>query len=380
MRRGVPELVVGLLFALLLTSYIVFTQQVVRDLKGEGKRTSELYARVFRAQIDTTESASTQALFDLSRSIREEGVPLVVTDRAGVPTSSANIPAEIVADESRLRAYVRDLDQQNPPVVDSIVGQIHYGNPPIIRWLHIIPALQAASALVLVLAAAYIVRTRGNAERERVWAGMARESAHQLGTPLSSLSGWIELLEERGVDEPTQMALTQMQADLVRLDRVAHRFERIGREPRRDTVDVAMLVERLGSYFRQRVPTLKHAVSIEVTPPESPFTVLGDAVLLEWSLEVLVKNAVDALAGRGGRIQISTAHREGGGARVTVMDDGPGIPREVRGRIFEPGFTTKSSGWGIGLSLARRIIEENHGGTLRLASADRGTLFEIILP
>ena len=380
MRRGIPELTVGLLFALLLTSYIVFTQQVVRDLKGEGKRTSEKYARVFRAQIDTTESASTQALFDLSRSIREEGVPLVVTDRAGVPTSSANIPATIVNDDSLLRAYIRALDRLNPPVVDSIIGQIHYGNPPIVRWLRIIPALQAASALVLVLAAAYIVRTRGNAERERVWAGMARESAHQLSTPLSSLSGWIELLEERGVDEQTQAALTQMQADLVRLDRGAHRCERIGREPRRDTVDVAALAERLASYFRQRVPTLKHAVSIEVTPPEAPFTVQGDAVLLEWSMEVLVKNAVDALAGRGGHISVKTEERAGGGARVTVSDDGPGIAREVRGRIFEPGFTTKSSGWGIGLSLARRIVEENHGGTLRLASSDRGTSFEIILP
>ena len=380
MRRGVPELTVGLLFALLLTSYIVFTQQVVRDLKGEGKRTSEMYARVFRAQIDTTESASTQALFDLSRSIREEGVPLVVTDRSGVPTSSANIPNEIVNDDSLLRAFIHDLDRQNPPVVDSIIGQIHYGNPPIIRWLHIIPALQAASALVLVLAAVYIVRTRGHAERERVWAGMARESAHQLGTPLSSLSGWIELLEERGVDDQIQSALTQMQADLVRLDRVAHRFERIGRQPRRDTVDVAALAERVASYFRQRVPSLKHAVNIEITRPEAPFTVLGDGVLLEWSLEVLVKNAVDALAGRSGRILIATEVRSGGGARITVSDDGPGIPRELRNRIFEPGFTTKGSGWGIGLSLARRIVEENHGGTLRLASSDRGASFEIILP
>src|SRR3954471_3932539 len=264
MRRGVPELVLGLLFALLLTSYIVFTQQVVRDIKGEGKRTSEMYARVFRAQIDTTESASTQALFDLSRSIREEGVPLVVTDRSGVPTSSANIPNEIVSDDSLLRAYIHDLDQQNPPVVDSIIGQIHYGNPPIIRWLHIIPALQAASALVLVLAAAYIVRRRGHAERERVWAGMARESAHQLGTPLSSLSGWIELLEDRAADDGTRRAVGFMRADLERLDRVAHRFERIGREPRRDAVNVAELVDRIAAYFRARVPKLAHAVTIDV--------------------------------------------------------------------------------------------------------------------
>ena len=380
MRRGLPELVVGLLFAILLSSYVVFTRQVVRDLKGEGKRTSEMYARVFRAQSDTSESASTQALFDLSRSIREQGVPLVVTDRAGRPGPNANLPEGVADDDARLRAYVRELDQQNPPVVDSLVGQIHYGNPPIVRWLRIIPALQAASALVLLLAAVYIVRTRGNAERERVWAGMARESAHQLGTPLSSLSGWIELLEERGTDAPTQSALTQMRADLVRLDRVAHRFERIGREPRRDTVDVAALVDRLGNYFRQRVPTLKHAITIDIVPPDEPFTVLGDAVLLEWSLEVLVKNAVDALAGRGGRIALATVHRPEGGARITVADDGPGVPREVRGRIFEPGFSTKTSGWGIGLSLARRIVEENHGGTIRLAPSDRGASFEIILP
>ncbi len=380
MRRGVPELVVGLLFAILLSSYVVFTRQVVRDLQAEGKRTTEMYARVFRAQVDTSESASTQALFDLSRSIREQGVPLIVTDRAGRPGPSANLPADIAGDEARLRAYVRELDRQNPPVVDSLIGQIHYGNPPIVRWLRIIPALQAASALVLLLAAVYIVRTRGNAERERVWAGMARESAHQLGTPLSSLSGWIELLEERGTDQPTQAALTQMRADLVRLDRVAHRFERIGREPRRDIVDVAALVDRLGNYFRQRVPTLNHAVTIDIVPPDEPFTVLGDAVLLEWSLEVLVKNAVDALAGRGGRISLATVRRLEGGARITIRDDGPGIPREFRGRIFEPGFSTKKSGWGIGLSLARRIVEENHGGTLRLTPSDRGASFEIILP
>ena len=380
MRRGLPELVVGLLLAALLSSYVVFTRQVVRDLKREGKRTSEMYARVFRARIDTSESASTLALFDLAKSIREQGVPLVVTDHAGVPGANANVPDAIVADSARLMAYVRELDVQNPPVVDSLIGEIHYGNPPIVKWLRIIPAIQAGSAFILLLAAIYIVRTRGNAERERVWAGMARESAHQLGTPLSSLSGWIELLEERGADERTQSALTQMRADLLRLDRVAHRFERIGRDPRRDTVDVASLVDRLGNYFRQRVPTLKHAVTIDIVPPEDPFTVLGDAVLLEWSLEVLVKNAVDALAGRGGRITLATVHRPEGGARITVVDDGPGVPRDARGRIFEPGFSTKQSGWGIGLSLARRIVEENHGGSLRLVPSDRGASFEIILP
>jgi signal transduction histidine kinase len=380
MRRGAPELLVGLVLAILLASYVVYTQRVVRELRREALRSSRMYARVFRAQSDTSEGAGTQALFDLSKSIVEQGVPLIVTDSAGRPTAQANLPPEVASDERAVRDYVQELDRQNAPVVDSLVGRIHYGNTPLVKWLRIIPALQAATAFVLLLAAVSIVQTRGDAERERVLAGMARESAHQLGTPLSSLSGWIELLEEGSPDPNTRTAVVHMRADLERLDRVAHRFERIGRERRREQVDLHALVDRITGYFRARVPTLAHQVAIEVAAHGEPVSVSGDVVLLEWALEVLVKNSVDALAGRGGRIAVSARRRPDGGAMITVTDDGPGIPRELRTRIFDPGFSTKQSGWGIGLALARRIVEENHGGSLRLASADRGAAFEIILP
>jgi signal transduction histidine kinase len=380
MRRGAPEFLVGLLLAILLASYVVYTQRVVRELRREALRSSQMYARVFRAQSDTSEAAGTQALLDVSKSIVAQGVPIIVTNPAGRPTASANLPAEVAGDEARIRDYVRELDQQNRPVVDSLVGRIHYGNTPLVNWLRIIPALQAATAFVLLLAAVSLVRARGNAERERVWAGMARESAHQLGTPLSSLAGWVELLEEGEGAPATRTIANNMRADIERLDRVAHRFERIGRERRREAVDLHALVDRITRYFRARVPTLAHAVKIDVAAHAEPVTVRGDPVLLEWAFEVLVKNAVDALAGRGGRIVGAARARPDGGAVVTVSDDGPGIPRELRARIFEPGFSTKQSGWGIGLSLARRIVEESHGGTLRLASADRGASFEIILP
>ncbi len=380
MRRGAPELLVGLVLAILLASYVVYTQRVVRELRREALRSSRTFARVFRAQSDTSEGAGTQALFDLSKSIVEQGVPLIVTDSAGRPTAQANLPPEIASDEAKVREYVRALDRQNAPVVDSLVGQIHYGNTPLVKWLRIIPALQAATAFVLLLAAVSIVRARGNAERERVLAGMARESAHQLGTPLSSLAGWIELIEEGTPDAGTRRAVDHMRADIERLDRVANRFERIGRERRREQVDLHALVDRIAAYFRARVPTLAHQVAIDVAATAGPVAVTGDPVLLEWALEVLVKNAVDALAGRGGRIAVSALRRPDGGATVIVADDGPGIPRDLRARIFEPGFSTKQSGWGIGLSLARRIVEENHGGSLRLTSADRGAAFEIILP
>ena len=380
MRRGAPELLVGLVLAILLASYVVYTQRVVRELRREALRSSRMYARVFRAQSDTSEGAGTQALFDLSKSIVEQGVPLIVTDSGGRPTAQANLPADVATDDAKVRAYVRELDRQNAPVVDSLVGRIHYGNPPLVKWLRVIPGVQAVTAFVLLLAAVSIVRARGNAERERVLAGMARESAHQLGTPLSSLAGWIELLEEGATDARSRAAMEHMRGDLERLDRVAHRFERIGRERRREQVDLHALVDRITSYFRARVPTLAHQVAIEVAAHTEPVSVVGDPVLLEWALEVLVKNAVDALAGRGGRIAVSARRRQGGGAVLTVADDGPGIPRDLRARIFEPGFSTKQSGWGIGLSLARRIVEENHGGTLRLVSSDRGATFEIILP
>jgi len=381
MRRGAPEVIVGLLLVVLLASYVVYTQRVVRELRVEAQRSSLMYARVLRAQADTSADAGTEALFDLTKSIIAQGVPIVVTDVNGRPAYHANLPLDTTKDEqAQLRRFVRELDRQNSPVADSLVGRLHFGNTPLVKWLRIIPALQALSALILLGAGIYIVRTRGNAERERVWAGMARESAHQLGTPLSSLAGWIELLEDRAQDDVTRKTAVHMRADLERLDRVAHRFERIGREPRRDAVDAQELVERIASYFRARVPKLSHAVTIDVSSDEGPVRVRGDAVLLEWALEALVKNSIDALAGRGGSIRLGAMRRIDGGACLRVADDGPGIPRELRGQIFEPGFSTKTSGWGIGLSLARRIVEENHGGTLQLAAADRGATFEIILP
>ena len=381
MRRGSPELIFAALIALLLGSILWYTHHVVGDLQLEAERSSRMYARIYRALGDTTEAASTQALLGLSRAILEEGVPVIVTGRDGNPTAAANLPFEVkdVTRDARVREYVHELDAENAPVVDPTVGQIHFGNTPLVEGLRIIPALQVATAAILLIAGFYVVRVRGNVARERIWAGMARESAHQLGTPLSSLAGWIELLEERADDPSARAAALHMRADLERLDRVAHRFERIGREPKRERVEVVALVDRVAAYFRARVPTLANTIAVEVDHDGADATVEGDPVLLEWALEVIAKNAVDALAGRGGRIRFSISTLDDGTVRIRVADDGPGIPAGLRARIFEPGFSTKQSGWGIGLSLARRIVEENHRGKLVLAAADRGATFDVIL-
>lgn len=384
MRRGKPELLVATLIGVLLAWYVVYTQRVIVILGDDAKRSSEMFSRVYRALGDSSPTAGTEALLDLSRSIREQHVPLILTDRQGMPAGHANLPFEDPAhpvpdDDSRVRDYIAVLAARHPPIVDPRIGKVYYGDPPVVEGLKIIPALQALMAAILVLAGLYIVRTRGNAARERLWAGMARESAHQLGTPLSSLSGWIELLEERATDDSSHAAVRHMRADLERLDRVAHRFERIGRDPKLEALDVAAIVERVAVYFRARVPTLANTIAIESSIASSLHPVQGDPVLLEWAVEVLTKNAIDALAGRGGVVGLSVKPAPEGAVVIRVADNGPGIPRELRSRVFEPGFSTKKSGWGIGLSLAKRIVEENHGGKLVLAPSEQGAAFEIIL-
>ncbi len=377
MRRVTPAVLLALGVLGLLGWYVSYTQRVVVGLRREAANSGQMYARVYQALGDTSEEVANAALLELSRRIREIGVPVIVTDRRGNPTAAANLPFDAPLDDPRVRAYVRELDRENPAITEPGIGTVHFGHTPLVRGLRVIPIVQAALIAIALGVGLSLLRTRARAEREALWAGMARESAHQLATPLSSLSGWLELLHERDGDPLTARAMAHMREDLERLERVAHRFERIGRPPRQDEVDLHSVAERIAEYFRARVPTLAHPVQIAVERAAEPALVRGDPVLLEWAVESLVRNAVDALAGRGGRIDLRVAKDSDGRVRLAVADDGPGIPLALRRRVFEAGFTTKPSGWGIGLPLARRIAEENHAASLALIPSTVGTVFEI---
>lgn len=384
MRREKPEVLVAILILLVLGSYVWYTQRVVATWRDDATRATQMYGLVFRAFGDTTPGGSTAALLALSKDIRDEGVPLILVDPHGVVAGHANLPFDppdrpVSNEDPRVRAYIAVLERQHPPIVDSIIGRIYFGDSAGVRGLRIIPFVQAITVVILLVAGLVLIRARGDVTRERIWAGMARESAHQLGTPLSSLEGWIELLEERAAQDGSDTPVRHMRADLERLDRVARRFERIGRDPQLETVNIGDVVDRTARYFRARVPTLANTIIVEASIAESLPSVRGDAVLLEWAVEVLTKNAIDALAGRGGRVRLSAERARHGGVTVRVTDDGPGIPRDLRGRVFDPGFSTKKGGWGIGLSLAKRIVEENHGGKLVLLPSEQGATFEIVL-
>ncbi len=378
-RRAPPFVLVALAVASLLAWYVVYTKSVVTELRRAAELQGRMASRIYTALADTSSDAGSQLeLLALVQQLRNSGVPQVLVAPDGTIADTANLPS--LRDTAELRAYVDKLDRQNVPIDAPGAGSIHYGDSRLVRGLSTIPLLQSGALGLLLLVGLWGLRERGRAEREKVWAGMARESAHQLGTPLSSLGGWLELLEDQGAENPSlARAVSQMQQDLTRLDRVAHRFERIGRPPRRDEVDLGQMVERMATYFAARVPTLARKVTVCAELPDEPLLVAADGVLLEWVLEVLVKNAIDALGGRDGNVVLSAEPVAEGGARVRVSDDGPGVPRSMRKKIFDAGFTTKERGWGIGLSLARRIVEENHGGKLLLVDTDRGATFDVIL-
>lgn len=382
MRGRWPVYLLVAAVAALVGWYTVFTQDVIAELRRETEVSGRMYARIYRTLGDTSAQSTTNALLDLSATIVEMGVPVILTDPAGRPTAVANLPfTPDSLTDPRISAYLKRLDTENLPIDERGAGQVHFGNTPLVSQLSTIPVLQGALLVLLLVLGSYLLFTRERAEREHVWMGMAREAAHQLGTPLTSLAGWVEVLRDRApADALLGSAVEHMDGDLERLTRVANRFERIGRPPRRASVDLESAVRRVANYFRARVPSLAHAIVIEVaTEGPGPYTVEGDAVLLEWVFESLVKNAIDALAGRGGRIVLALAAVPEGGVRVRVSDDGPGVPRDLRRKIFDAGFSTKAQGWGIGLSLARRIVRESHRGELSLVPGAAGATFDVIL-
>lgn len=350
---------------------------VLRHFQADATATSRLYSGVFGGLNDPRPGAEAEALLRLGEQVRGLGLPLVVTDKGGRVTAAANLPFTAPLDDPRVKAYALRLDRQNPPVVDETIGTVHYGPLPAQRNLTLLALLQGLTIAVMVAVAVFAYRNAMAAQRDRLWVAMAREAAHQMGTPLTSLQGWIERVRSRPTP-PADLA-EHLAADAERLDRVAQRFERIGNPAKREPVALGALADRVAGYFRPRLPRRANPIELKLEARGMGPMVVGDAVLLEWALEALVKNAIDALQGRSGTIILRVGAEQGMG-EIRVMDDGPGVPREIRRTLFEPGITTKRGGWGIGLALSRRVVADAHRGVLTLEQTEKGASFLIRVP
>jgi signal transduction histidine kinase len=391
MRRLNWPVVLALLCLMLLVGYLLETQRMVRAMRANAETFARIYNEVHQAVTDPPEPDASydDALFRLQEAIIQAELPIVVTGPGDSVQYVANLPfdADIrTADgQQEVREYVRSLDARHAPVGDSTVQLVHFDDTPEVRRLRWVPWLQAGGLMLTLLVGFFIVGSQRRAESERAWTAMARELAHQLGTPISSLQGWLEVLRLPPEDRPGDVGESEVAEalgeDLVRLERISRRFELIGREPELHSLSLERVVRELERYLQTRLPRLGPGVHLTVDFPDDLPAVKGNDVLLAWALENIVKNALDALAGRGGQIAIEARAGEPGWVILRIRDSGPGVPPEVRDRIFDPGVTTKSGGWGVGLALSRRIVEGVHGGRIVLLDGrPGGATFQVRLP
>lgn len=321
-------------------------------------------------------------------------VPAVITDTALASVYAArNVRVDSTLTQEALDRILLEeaaaFDAVHEPIrIDlgsGIVQLVHYGESDTVRALRVFPfvwlAFVGLFVLVGYLGFSYVRRS----EQSNLWVGMAKEAAHQLGTPLSSMIGWIELLR---VDGDAEMVADELEKDVARLGRVADRFQKIGSVPELEAQPLAPAVEATADYIRRRMPSAGRRVRLDVDVPPGLHARLNRE-LFEWVVENLLKNALDAIEGSEGAITVRayrTPPRPGrraapGTVTLDVSDTGRGIERSAQRLVFRPGFSTKKRGWGLGLSLAKRIVEDYHGGTLALAESrpGQGTTFRIVL-
>ncbi|MEM1056896.1 MAG: HAMP domain-containing sensor histidine kinase [Bacteroidota bacterium] len=314
-------------------------------------------------------------------------VPALITDSAFTYVAFAR---NVDADSSRgldvvqaeLLALAREMDETNPPIrfefAPGNVQFVHYGESALARTIRAFPLVQLLVVALFIVVGYWGFSYLRRSEQSLLWVGMAKEAAHQLGTPLSSMIGWIELLR-LGDAAPAEQVADELEADVDRLRRVADRFEKIGSRPALEPVALAPVLEDVAAYMRRRIPRSGAPVSLSVEADRELSARLNPE-LFEWVIENLLKNALDAMEGGGGSISIH-ARREADRAVVDVQDTGKGMDRATARLVFKPGFSTKRRGWGLGLSLARRIVEEYHGGKMEVAATrpGAGTTFRIAL-
>lgn len=261
-------------------------------------------------------------------------------------------------------------------------GLLHYGDLEflfLIKWL---PFIQFAVIIILLTVGFIGLKNITNAEQRSIWVGMAKETAHQLGTPISSISGWLELLKTERETAFLDQAVTEMEHDVKRLTRVAARFSNIGSRPELQPIVVSDVIEEVLDYYRARVPHMGRSVRLEGLY-YGPLRVMGNHELLIWAFENLIKNSLASIDHREGLVTVTGAmSKDFRQAILDFRDNGKGIPYQDQGKIMKPGFTTKKRGWGLGLSLVKRIIEEYHGGKIALLESrpGAGTTFRVMLP
>ena len=367
--------------------FLYFFNNLVKDLSKQERERMEIWADATKEMI--TQQSGTDVDFLFSIINRNTTIPVLLTDDDGNILSHSNftLPEPIdslnpmflsQANEEYLRDKLDDLRNSSNVIhieIDKESSQyLYYEDSTLLKQLNYYPYVQLLVMLAFVVVVYFAVTSTKTAEQNKVWVGLSKETAHQLGTPISSLMAWMELMESMGVDAET---VAEMNKDVQRLSTIASRFSKIGSKPQMENENLNDVVTRASSYMASRISS---RIKLSINTCAGVIPVMASTPLFEWVMENLIKNAVDAMDGSGS-ITVTTGVEKGKGY-IEVADTGKGLSRKNFKTIFNPGYTTKKRGWGLGLTLAKRIIEQYHSGKIYVLTSEPGvgTTFRIEVP
>lgn len=317
----------------------------------------------------------------LASSIQQQNadIPIIWTNENDSIIDSRNLDSSLASSKSYLQKKLKEFKSGHPPVIlvlnnnPYVADKYYYGDSKLLKQVRYFPIIQLLIVALYIFITFYAISVRNKSTQNQVWAGMAKETAHQLGTPISSLEGWVEMLKEKETDSSISV---EIEKDVNRLKLISDRFGKIGSAPKLEEKDITEQVEKMVAYIKRRSTD---KVNFRIDKPEHKVLAHISEPLFDWVIENLLKNALDAINGKG-LINIKIEQRPGQ-AIIDITDSGKGISKQNIGKVFKPGFTTKKRGWGLGLSLAKRIIEQYHKGQLYVKASEpgKGTTFRIVL-
>jgi signal transduction histidine kinase len=359
---------------------IFYSNYLSKKIAKDERNKVEVWVQSLKTRAEVTE----QAALNLTSTITDHNtdIPIIETDEKDKPSGATlNMDTvKIKKDSNYLQQKLLEFKNQHPPIQIEIskdpliVNKYYYGDSTLFKEVRYYPLVQLLILALFILITLFAIATKNKSTQNQVWAGMAKETAHQLGTPLSSLQGWVEMLKETPNNQKIAM---EMAKDVDRLKLVSDRFGKIGSTPKLETKDVLLQVQNMMAYIKRRAPEKVNFV-LKNDDNAQKFALINEP-LFDWVIENLLKNALDAMDGKGTiTISLSTENNQ---TIIDVFDTGKGIAKQHIGKVFSPGFTTKKRGWGLGLSLSKRIVEQYHKGSLFVKSSEvnAGTTFRIVL-
>ena len=377
--KSQPRLVILILLSATVALILWSLFRLVKQTEIDERQRMEVWAlaqKQFVKDIDLNDDVD-PLIFEVLTS--ENSIPMIVVDENDKIISFNNINPQraLLNDSLLLKNTLENLKKQNDPieiVFENAVNQrMYYGQSATLEKLKLYPSALLLLLLTIGALVYFYLRTSQIAVQNKLWTGMAKETAHQLGTPLSSLMGWVTILKSKGIEEKIT---TPMEADLKRLETITNRFSKIGSLPVKTETDIVSSSREVFDYLSGKV---SQGIEFKFNASATTINLTVNKELYCWVIENLLNNAIDAVVGKG-TIELSIAD-EKDKILIHVIDNGKGIPKQLVNRIFQPGVTTKKRGWGLGLSLCRRIIEDYHQGSIQVRSTaeNKGTHFEIAL-